>query len=48
MFEKILIANRGARTAGAGARSHAKHVMRAPIRLAREACGDLTAESTNV
>ena len=48
MFEKILIANRGVRAEGAGARSYAKHVMRAPNRVTRVAGGDFTSEATHV
>jgi hypothetical protein len=49
MFEKILIANRGVRAAGAGVRSYAKHVTRTPNCVARVACeGDFAAETTHV
>ncbi len=48
MFSKILIANRGGRAGGAGARSHAKHVMRTPHCLARVAGCDFTSEATHV
>ncbi|WBY01815.1 hypothetical protein PE066_20570 [Ramlibacter tataouinensis] len=49
MFDKILIANRGARAEGAGVHSHAQHVTCAPNGLARAACaGDLAAETTHV
>jgi hypothetical protein len=49
MFTKILIANRGVRAAGGGVRSHLReaHVMRAPNRMARVACGgDFTSMGT--
>jgi hypothetical protein len=43
MFNKILIANRGGRAVGAGARSCAQHVSVAPDRLASAASGDRAA-----
>jgi hypothetical protein len=48
MFDKILIANRGGRAEGAGVRSHAQHVMRAPHCLARVAGCDFSSEMTHV
>ena len=50
MFDKILIANRGARAEGAGVRSHLceAHVMRTPNGMAHAVCaGDFIAMEPN-
>jgi hypothetical protein len=48
MFDKILIANRGARAPGAGVRSCAQHVVRTPNRIERAARGGFTAGEAHV